>query len=485
MATGWKNLSIWILVLAILLRAFLSISSTISGDACWHFSASKFIAENWKIPFDENLGRSKFESFWPSPLFHIVAAFFYSFLGEPGLKIAPLLFGSLSLIVSYFIFRKLLDEKACFYATLFLSFIPIAIDYSILGYPESAVSFFVVLSLYFAICGKFLYSGIATGLAILSKFTGIFIVPALIYIVWKSSQKKDLAKNLFFVILVPGLVSLPWFIRNWILLGNPVWPFMNFIFHGFQAESYSNFSLTNLIQPSTYAITYLGFFGVPDGHYRAFFFFDVPFIGALITIFIIGTLIYILPVFFGFERKKEYSPIYALLAAFALVLLLFELNVRPAVSRIVLPAMVGVAFVYGIGMKTLMDKYKKAHRIILILTILVILGFVLSEAIKFRIASDAWKAYDGDFKWIKENTPENAVFLNGGQCIRFKSGRSVLYPEEEGLSSVNFDYVWVNQDFKLEPQSVMEEDDLSVIKSRGPVLVYSNAKTGTSIYKMP
>ncbi len=481
---NYKKYTIWILVIAILIRLMLTLTHTISGDACWHFSASKFIAENGKIPFEENIGRSMFEPFWPSPLFHIVAAFFYRIFGEFGLKLAPFMFGSLSLIVAYLIFKKLLNETQAFYATLFMSFLPVGMDYSVLGYPESAVAFFIILSIYFAICSRFLLSGVSAGLAILSKFTGPVVMPALIYIAYKNSKNtKERIKNLIFVTIIPFLISAPWFIRNWILLGNPIWPFLNFIFHGLQAESYSNFGLANLSQASTYIITYLGFFGVPDGHYRAFFFFDIPYIWLLISIFFIATLIFILPLFFGFKKDEKLNFNYIFLASFAALLLLFELNVRPAVSRIVLPAILGLAIVYGVGMESILKKWKKLGIVISLFILAISLGFFAMEAIKFKVASDSWKEYEGDFDWVRENTPKDSVFLNGGQCIRFRTERPVLIPAED-INSGKYDYIWLNQNFKLEPQSIMTKEQLDILSKKKLSLVYDNKKTGTKIYRV-
>ncbi|MEK6983790.1 MAG: glycosyltransferase family 39 protein [Nanoarchaeota archaeon] len=480
---NYKKLTIGVLLVAIALRLALTLMHTISGDACWHFSASKFMADNLRIPFDESLGRSKFEPFWPSPLFHLIAAFFYEFLGEFGLKLVPFMFGSLSLMLAYLIFKKFLDDKQTFYATLFMSFLPIGIDYSILGYPESTVMFFVILSIYFAANQRFFLSGISAGLVILAKFTGVFVIPTLLFLAYRHSKNtKERIKNLVYVTIVPLIVSMPWFIRNWLLLGNPIWPFLNFIFNGLQQESYSNFGLGNLARPDTYIITYLGFFGVPDGHYRAFFFFDVPYIKVLISIFVIATLIFVFPLFFGFSKDKRYGFIYIFLASFALLLLLFELNVRPAVSRIVLPAIFGLAFIYGIGMDKLLDKFKKSRKLLLIFVIIMVSGFVAAEVIKFKLASSTWRDYKGDFDWIKANTQKEAIILNGGQCIHFRTDRKIIFPEED-INSNNYDYVWINQDFALEPQSIMTKEELAVLSKKNLELVYDNKKTNTKIYK--
>lgn len=328
-------------------------------------------------------------------------------------------------------------------------------------------------------------SGIITGFAILTKYTGVFIIPILLFIAYKNSRKDGRWKNFLFATIIPLLVSLPLFIRNWVLLGNPVWPFLNFIFNGMQREAYSGFGLVNLAQIGTYAITYLGFFGVPDGHYRAFFFFDILHIGILISIFVIGTLIFILPVFFGFKKSKAHQIFYASLLSFAVLLMLFELNVRPAVSRIVLPAIFAVAFLYGYGFDTLLRNFNKSAKVLLILTIMVISGFVFAETVKFKLAKYNWDFYQEDFNWIKSNTNKDDAFLIHSQCIQFKIDRTQLFPtESERIDSDNYDYIWLNQEFKLEPQSILYDWQLDKINNKNLQLVYENKKTKTEIYKL-
>ena len=484
----YRKLSIAVIIAAIVLRIVLASVHTISGDACWHFSAAKFIANEKQFPLFEKIGRD--EPFWPSPLFHVVSAFFYTFLGGFGLKLTPFLFSNLSLIIAYLIFKKFLNEKQTFYATLFMSFLPIGIDYSVLGYPESTIVFFIILSVYFAVNSRFLLSGIAAGFAILSKFTGPFVILTLLFLAYKGSKnKKEMIKNFIFVTAVPLIISLPWLIRNWALLGNPVWPFLNFIFNGLQAESYSGLSLANLAQPSTYAIAYLGFFGVPDGHYRAFFFFDIPYIWLLISIFAIATLIFILPLFFGFKKDKKINFVYIFIASFAVVMLLFELNVRPAVSRIMLPAIFALAFIYGVGMQRITEKCALFGKILLALIIIIIGGFSLAEIIKFKAASDSWKIYNDDFEWVKSNTEKGDLFLFGGQCISYRTERPTLFPSSRYFDiESKYDYVWLNQGFKLEPQSVLSEENYNKltgkIKEQKLKLVYENKKTGTKVYKV-
>ena len=363
----YAKLTIIVLLIAIIIRFYLVAISTVSGDACWYFSVSKFIGDHNQIPLFQSLGRD--EPFSAPPLFHIVASVFYQLFGNIGLKLIAPLFGSLTLIVSYLILKKFLNEKASFYAILFISFIPISIDYSVLGYVESMLTFFITLSIYFALNSRFLISGIAAGLAILTKYNGIFVIPVLLYIAYNHGNKKNLIKNYLAITLIPGIVGIPWFIRNWILLGNPVWPFLNFIFKGFEKQSYSAFDISSLFSISTYIKTYLGFFGVPNGDYRKLSFVNLPYMEILLAIFLIGTIIFIIPLLFGFKKNKGQNIFYTLLISFVILFVLFVTNVGP-VSRTLLPALVDFGFFYGIGLDNIIKRYKKLEKVLLGIIIL-------------------------------------------------------------------------------------------------------------------
>ena len=106
---NYKKLTIAVIAIAIIIRIILSSLHTISGDACWHYTASKFIANEKRFPLHEQIGRD--EPFWPPPLFHIISAVFYKVTGNFGLKLVPLIFGILTLIFSYKIFKMLFDER--------------------------------------------------------------------------------------------------------------------------------------------------------------------------------------------------------------------------------------------------------------------------------------------------------------------------------------------------------------------------------------
>src|SRR3989344_1235185 len=270
----YTRYSIYVIILFSFIVLILASVYHVSGDGCWHVSSAKFISNNLKIPFMEPLGRE--EPFWSPPLYHIFAAIVYSAFNpfshnaaNFAVKFVSPIFGILTLLFSFLVIKKLTNPKIAFYSTIFLAFIPIFIDYGVLSYVESTMMFFVILSVYFAVSDKPALSGISAGLAFLAKYNGIFIILVLLFIFYnKYENKKIFLKKSLLALFLSFLIASPWLIRNWILLGNPIWPFLNFIFKGLEIKSFSAANISNLTNPWLFIATYLGIFGVPDGNYN-------------------------------------------------------------------------------------------------------------------------------------------------------------------------------------------------------------------------
>lgn len=484
----YTKLAIIIILIGIIIRFSLAVIYHVSGDACWHLSVGRFIAVNGEIPLFETLGRG--EAFWPPPLFHFLVAFMYNifnvFSSEAAnfaIKFVSPIFGSLTLIFSYLIFRKLFDRKISFYSIVFLTFIPIHIDYSVFGYVESALTFFIVLSVYFAMENKVFLSALAAGLSILTKYNGIFIIPLLLYIFYYKNRgnNKLILKKSLQIIFIPALISLPWFIRNYMLLGNPVWPFLNFIFGGIEQASYSSFDFSRLVHINLLIFTYLEFFGVPNGNYQNLFFIRFPFINLVIAGWILATLIFILPFIFSFKFKKILrNNLILWIVPFIFLMLVYVPNVGWAVSRMLLPAFPALAILWGVGFIKSEQRLKKFSRIFKLLIILIISMFVFGEFFKLTFAAHSWNSFKGDFDWIKTNTEKNSVFLAGGQCISYNIDRQTLNP---GNSIQKVDYAFVNQDFNLDKRVPMDQDALDEVREKGD-MIYENKKTKTKVYKL-
>lgn len=474
--------AIVIVLFSIIVFALASIYH-VSGDACWHISAARFMSEEKKIPLNEGIGREL--PFWSPPLFHLASAFIYQISGNYAdtlVKFISPVFAALTLIFTFLAVRRLFGAKIGFYTLLFLAFIPLFMDYSVFSYVESMLAFFVVLSVYFAIRNNVILASLAAGLGILTKYNALFIIPLLMYIAYRNRKNTyALVKNIMIIAVLPLLIASPWLMRNWLILGNPVWPFLNFIFNGVPDSSFAGFHLERLVDIGLARATYLALFGVPNGDLNALFFFDIPYMWLLIAIWLIGTLIFILPLAYIAKIKKiKNNGLLSLwITSYILLFLLYVPNVGFGVARIVMPALPALAVIWAHGFSKILDnKYKK---IILLVFILVVSGFIFTEFAKITLAAREWNFYEEDFEWVRANTQKDSIIMARGQCIPYNIERQTVNPAAENLENAQF--AFINQKFKLDTRTIIDDSILSEIKSGGG-LVYSNARTKTEIYKI-
>ena len=488
----YTRYSVIIIVLFSIIILSLTSIYHVSGDGCWHASVGKYIWKNHEIPLFQPLGRE--EPFYAPPLYHMITAFVYSVFNifsndtaNFAIKFVSPIFGIAALMLSFLTIKKLFNSKIAFYSILFLAFIPIFLDYSIFSYVESTMAFFVILSIYLMVNDKVAYSGIAAGLSILAKLNGAFVLPVLIFILYrKFGSKKAFYRNVVIVIGLSLLIASPWLLRNWMLLGNPIWPFLNFAFDGYEARSFSSFNLNNIIDPDLYAFTYMGIFGVPDGNYRTLAMVNLPYFRILFFIWMAGTFIFSFPFIAGIFNFKNIRKSFkshdigiVLALSYLILFFMYAANVGFSVSRMLLPAFPAFAMIWAFGFEKLAKGAFRKTAIFLLTA--VIIGFVLTEFVKIKYASDSWNAFRPDFDWARQNTSPDAIFIAEGQCVPYNLERTSMYATEENINKA--DYVWINQDFNLDTRSILDEDKISLIKSENFRIAYSNDRTKTSIYQ--
>jgi hypothetical protein len=485
----YVKLSIAIIILVAILRFAFALTHTVSGDACWHLSASRFIATENKLPLFEGIGR--LQPFWAPPVFHLVAAFFYKIsavfslgFADAASKLVSPIFGTLTVVLLYLISRKLFDAKTAFYSMVFINFIPLFLDYSIFSYADSTTAFFSVLSVYFMIEKRFVLSSSSLGFAILSKYNAVFMYPMLLYLAYElTKNNKDFYKKFAIVVFLPLAISSVWFLRNFIILDNPFWPFLNGIFNGVNVgTSFNAIDLSPIFSLSTYLTSYLELFGVPNGNIGLISFFNSPFVAVLFFIWVAATLFFILPLVMGFfiknnDKKFFLSSIYILFASYLAMLFFYLANVGWFGSRLLLPAVPFMGIIWARGMGKI-----KLKNIYLIILLAIGLGFVFVEAVKLNIASDEWSRYGQDFEWVKSNTGKQDMFFGNGQCLHYNIDRLVVF-EIADIDFNTVDYVWINDKWRIDfPPSQRTLDKIE--NDKNLISVYDNSDTGTTIYQV-
>lgn len=487
----YTKLSIAIIIIGIAIRFYLASIYHVSGDACWQLSNSRFMAENHKIPLFEQFGRD--EPFWAPPLFHIVAALIYAAFQNFGkgaadfaVKMLSPLFGSLTLILSFRISKKLFNKKTAFYSLIFLAFIPLSIDYSVFSYVDGMVAFMSVLSVYLALENRIFLCAIAAGLAMLAKYNGIFILPVLLCIMY-IKNRKNAVKNAFIILAVSMAIGSVWFVRNWLYLGNPVWPLMNNVFHGLEIGTFAKTDIGeltagNILNINAAASIYLEIFGAPNGNLNSLFFFNLPYMNFLIMAWLVGTLVFLTPFFRGIKCYKELNHrglILIWIGSYLALALLYILNASWTVARFMLPAFPAAAMIWAHGLQKIKIRMKKA---VIVMIAIVIIGFVLASFIKISMAAKEWDFYRQDFEWAKSNTGKNEKFLTGSQCISYNIKRQTIAPEADNLNKA--DYVFANQNFRLDRRAVLSAAIMQKLNEKNTKPIYENKETGTRIYKI-
>lgn len=494
MNKNYIKLSIAIITIAIFLRFYLASIHHVAGDACWQLSNARYIAENMKLPLFEQFGRD--EPFWAPPLFHVIAAFVYILFNNFGqnaaefaVKMITPIFGSLTLIFSFLVAKKLFNEKIGFYSIIFLAFMPLSLDFGVFSYVDGFLTFLSVLSVYFALNNKIIYASIAAGLAILTKYNGIFILPVLLYIIYLNNRKNKqlLFKNLSILLIISIAIGSMWFARNWIYLGNPVWPFMNDLFNGYEAKSFSesgvgSVKLSNIFSINAMASIYTGIFGVPDGNLSTIYFFKITYINILFPLWILGTLIFLIPLFVCvFSTKLGYrNLLFIWIGSYIILVLLYVMNASWSVSRFMLPAFPAIAFIWGNGFERISNT--NVRKFLLFAISIIIAGFVITSFLKMFLAAKAWNFYNNDFEWVKSNTNSNDIFVSGSQCISYNINRQTASPNINNIKEA--DYVFVNQNFKLDRMAILEANTFQSLDKGNAKLSYENKATGSKVYRI-
>ena len=485
----YTKLAILIIVLGVIIRVALIFLYHPSGDACWHLSVSRFIAINLKIPLLEPLGR---EVFWEPPMFHIIAAAFYKLFGvfgayaaEFSLKLISPIFGSLSLIVTFLIVNEFFGKKTAFYSIIFAAFLPINIFYGTIAYTESLMTFFVLLSLYLIIKERYILGAIAFGVSLLSKYNAVFTLPLIIYFMYKNEKPREFFKKFFVFGIIVALIFFPWVARNYVSLHNPLWPFFTSVFGGYEsAETFKGNDISSLLNISNLFTLYLGIFGVPEGNYQNIFFFKIPFIHLFFAVWLSATILFLVPVIFYGRKKNLASKINMLLLLWfvphLLLVMLYIINTSIAYSRLLVPVVPLFSAMWGLGFIYLLDKIKKFRAIVILVLVVLVIGFSAAEFVKAALAGKEWNFYQKDFDWAKKNTDKDIVFMAGGQCMSYNLDRFTLNPIAENLGKA--DYVFVNQNFRLDNHVIFEEQTLKALQSKNYNVAYSNKETGTTIY---
>lgn len=489
------RLAFAVLLIGIILRFAIASYTIEGGDPCYHLSAARFIGRNLQIPLFEPLGR---EIFAHEPLFHLIAAPFYiAFeqfrMGDFGMHLVSPIFGSLSLVFSYLISRKLFNRRIALYALIFTAFIPLHTYHSTTAHIDMAAAFFVVLSVYLAINGSFYGSSAAFGLSVLGRINSIFLAPFHAFTIIKRNRKQGIKiiKRLAVFFLIAFLILLPWYARNYALLHNPVWPFLNSFFGGYYSTGHDMKpdKIGHMLDfKDAYLEVFLALFGVPDGKYDSLFLFDSLILKIFAAGFIAFAFFSLIPVLFWLFhkpfREKNVSAVLWIALPFIFFLYFYQINYANTSTRYILGAIPFIGILWALGI----DRISRiaSPRIIGIFLVSFIVVFSASEAVKTGFITMKWNSMDGDIEWVQKNTPKDALIIAPGQCLGYRldrnaypakgTGYNLNPPLDPGINEIGY---IVNAD-----NTVQKPIPGNILKDYLPYfeLIYRNDETNFEVY---
>ena len=212
---------LFIYLLFYLLKLFLSLEETLFwADENVHAYVSSVISDTYSLPTllpEDIYGGFKWS--YP-PLFHIMAAGIVSVASFAALKYINLVFLLLFFISFYFIILKYYGQNEAVIACLLISLSP-AVAVNSIRFMTDMLSmvllffsaFFFMLSLEKENRFHPIISGLATGLLLLCKQTGIIVLSfyglLFLWFLWKD---KNRAKTMFYIIGVSMVIYTPYFI---------------------------------------------------------------------------------------------------------------------------------------------------------------------------------------------------------------------------------------------------------------------------------
>lgn len=392
------------------------------------------------------------------------AMLFFGITAKAGMAVV-LTLGSLTCVLAFLIGKELFNTYAGIAAAAFLAVSPIHIFLSNRIITDVPVTFFVTLTLYFFVrtemrdeTWSFYATFIAAGLAILTKFSGFILLPALFFYYLHKERKQLFVKRQYWISLVTvlGLYST-WEIRNLIrkgeigiigvITGKSFLGTVDFGGGGASGATGSGGGIVGAVMPIIDRIIEGAMFHISMSPTT----FGLP--AVLFLLFgIIAAYLY---------RDSDFKiPLTFLTVAFV-ILSMKHMN------RYFLPFIPMALVISGYGADKLRSAASKATDqktgLAIFALILIISGVVTYQSAQGFVSGPAqgFTGIDDAGNWLEQNTPEDTKIIAGSEHqIRFFSNRRTYHSGKIANKSVmnrmmreeGFQYVVADRWERTQPQ---------------------------------
>jgi 4-amino-4-deoxy-L-arabinose transferase-like glycosyltransferase len=184
-------------------------------------AAARIVAEQGVAAFLAQYARIEWLGIQHPPLVTLVSGLLIGLVGDSlfTLRLVSLAFLIGTLVTSYLLGRRLYDPATGLLAAASLTLLPYSFRVGLAARTDMAVTFFVALALLLALqvvnrTGRWpiIATGLAIGGAILSKYTGVLVLPVLLALLIVYGASRDAWMRMTGAIVVAALVVSPWIV---------------------------------------------------------------------------------------------------------------------------------------------------------------------------------------------------------------------------------------------------------------------------------
>mgnify|MGYP001576956056 CR=1 FL=1 len=345
-------------------------------------------------------------------------AFFIGLSWKAGLnpiyagKALGVLFSVLNIIFTYKIGKELFNRKAGLFAAFFLAITPVFFKWSGNGMTEMPSVFFTLLALWLLVKNKnMLWIGVCAGISFLFKFpNGLFMIVFAVLLLFYWKKNKISLKPLLMCLAGFGVVILPFIVFNLLMYGGEVNPF---------AAMFRPMLIAAKEQSNPF---------YPGG--LLFYLTGLIKTNPLLVFSITGL--------FFFLRKKECGIGKALLAAYAIIGLLYFSIIQNKDLRFAILFLPYLTMLAGYGAAEVIRHKRIGCGLLLIVLIAAIPAayYDITRSNKFDVPDPSIKEF---FSYFNKNTTEGIILTTLPYPMAYSDARfkSIFYVSESPEQILN------------------------------------------------
>ncbi len=417
------------------------------GDEVFHYRFAKQIFDTGqRLPFDPVYGSGKPPGYFyiVEPLWHIILVLIWKLIGNVSFVAAQIyqtVYYVLLILITFFIGRKLYNEKVGLASALVIATIPMVVTFSILFYLDVPAVVYTILFFLLFLTERYWLAGISIALMYMTKRNACFFIPVIPFMVMVK-YKKDFLK------ILETYVSL-FVSAGAVVLLDILWR-MNHLGSFFKQPEVTTVKATSEHMSNIgLKVNFLNNFQTSKS-FQPRAIQNSTFSNPIDNIKYLGIAFFVILILYSIRRKWEKKDLILWIPLVTYILFYSYFFGFQSDVRYLLPAVPFLVILFSKGVVDLTNRHLKVLIVVLCLMQFAYTSFFVYT--KRQLSSDEQAA----FNFIKVHIPDNQFVLYPETILLEETGKKAIW----GNLSLWPYFFWGNQEDK---KIIIEENDLSYI----------------------